>query len=275
MSVEASVIPGSQRYARRSAQEDDRAFIAAERHSRIVERLRKGLPILAGVIFLGYFISSGFSITLGGITASVDSIQVNNGNLRMVNPTLKGADKKNGPYVINAEYADQDTQNTKILQLHALKSETNNGSGGWSRMEAIRGTFDTDAEHLVMRDDIRVHTSSGMVGTLKYATLEMKNQILRSHIPVVFDLPNGTVHANALTVRSAEHLLVFRGKVFVHLDKMQPNPAAAAKPAKSAAPLVKAPPGPSGAPEADAGPAAEAPKPEPVADTSAAQPTAP
>ena len=45
----------------------------------------------------------------------------------------------------------------------------------------------------------------------------MATQTLRSHNPVQFDLPNGTVRANALTFRSKESILVFRGKVAVQL----------------------------------------------------------
>ncbi len=79
-------------------------------------------------MFAAYFISSRLSMTVGGVTASIDGVQVNNGNLRMVNPKLKGADQKHGSYIIGAEYADQDVKTPKIIQLHAIKAELNNPS---------------------------------------------------------------------------------------------------------------------------------------------------
>lgn len=110
MTVETGVVPGRQNYRVRSHAERERAFQGAARHSRQVDMLRKALPVLAVVVFAGYFISSRLSMTVGGITASIDGVKVENGNLRMVNPKLKGMDKKNGTYVIGAEYADQDVK---------------------------------------------------------------------------------------------------------------------------------------------------------------------
>jgi lipopolysaccharide export system protein LptC len=248
MTVETGVVPGRQNYRVRSHAERERAFQSAARHSRQVDILRKVLPVLAVVVFAGYFISSRLSMTVGGITASIDGVKVENGNLRMVNPKLKGTDKKNGTYVIGAEYADQDVKTPKILQLHAIKAELTNASGGWSRVEAVRGTYDSDAERLIMRDAIRVITSSDVTGKLKIATLDTKNQTLRSHAPVGFDLPNGTVRGNALTFHSADHTLLFRGHVLVHIDQAEKPAAAAAGQPAPTPPLVQAPSTPAGAP---------------------------
>ncbi len=249
MTVETEVVPDKRRYRMRSHEEREHAFLSAARHSRLVGILRKALPVLAVVVFAGYFISTRLSLTVGGVTASIDGVQVTGGNLRMVNPKLKGADKKNGSYVIGADYADQDVKTPKIIQLHAIKAEMTSASGGWSRVEAVRGTFDSDAEMLVMRDAITVATSTGVTGKLKRANLNTKIQTLRSHDPVAFEMLNGNVRANALTLHSSDHTLLFRGHVLVHINKVEkPAPAAApAAPAAEPPPLVQAPPSPSGA----------------------------
>jgi len=70
-----------------------------------------------------------------------------------------------------------------------------------------------------MQDKITIVTSSGISGELMHATLDTKTQTLRSHRPVSFLLTGGSVRANALTFRSAENTLTFRGKVLVHIDK--------------------------------------------------------
>ena len=231
MTVDAHTDSGGPRYPVRTDTELARAFAAARRHSRMVRFLRKALPALAILVIAGYFVSSRLSVTVDGVTASVSGIEVSDGKLRMVNPKLKGADKKNGAYVITADYADQDIKNPKMIELHTIKAELNSTSGGWSRMKAVRGLFNSQTERLVLKDDIRVATSSGVTGVLTYATLDMSTQTLRSHVPVTFDLTNGTVHANALTMRSSEHIIVFRGKVRVHLDKTPEDAVAEKKPA--------------------------------------------
>jgi lipopolysaccharide export system protein LptC len=249
MTMQTGAIP-AQRFRIRSEAEREGAFVSAQRHSKLVAILRKALPVIAIVVFAGYFISSGLSVQEGGVTASIDGVQVKDGVLRMVNPKLKGADKGNGSYVIRADYADQDVKAPKILQLHAIKAELTNTSSGWSRVEAVRGTFDSDAQLLVMRENIAIATSSGVAGKLTRANLDTKNQMLRSHMPVAFDMPNGNVRANALTLHSADHTLVFRGNVCAHIEKAPQQAAtASAAPvsAPTSAPVVHAPPGATGA----------------------------
>lgn len=235
MAIEANIVPGSRRYRIRTAEERVRAFTNAERHSRIVAILRKTLPVLAVLVLASYFISTRLSVNVGDLTASIDGIDVADGNLRMTNPKLKGADKKNGQYIIGADYADQDVKNPSVIKLHAIKADIAAPDGGWSRMEASRGVYNSKSERLVMQDRIAIATSSGVTGELIHASLDTKNQVLRSHRPVSFVLPNGTVRAGALTLRSAAHTLTFRGKVRVHIVK----PPKQEKPAKEEAPIAQ------------------------------------
>ena len=242
VTLEAQLGPGGRRYRVRSAAEDDRAFLSAARHSRLVSVLRKSLPVLAVLVLAAYFISSRLSVTVGGVTASVSGVEVRDGNLRMVNPTLKGVDKKNGNYVVSADYADQDMKTPKWIKLHAIKADLTTASQGWSRMQSIRGVFNSETERLIMQDDIRMATSSGITGKLTFASLEMKNKILRSHQPVSFDLSNGTVRAKALTMRSNENILLFRGQVRVHINKVEKKEATAEAAASTPPPpTIKAP----------------------------------
>ena len=111
-------------------------------------------------------------------------------------------------------------------------------------MDAARGLFNNKTERLVMRDKIAVATSSGITGALRRASLDTKNQVLRSHQPVSFDLPGGSVRANALTFLSDKSTLTFRGKVRVHIVKqkkdMDKAPAAEAKAPLAVPPLPDA-----------------------------------
>lgn len=221
MAADANVVAGGRRYRIRTAEERMRAFQRAQRHSRLVHVMRKALPVFAVLVLATYFISTrlGVGVSIGDMTASVEGIQVTDGNLRMVNPKLEGADKKNGKYRIGADYADQDIKNPNLIKLHAIKADLAAIDGGWSRMTAARGRFDNKTGRLVMQDKITLATSSGVSGELTHASLDTKNQIIRSHRPVSFVLPNGTVRANALTFYSAKHTLTFRGKVAVHIVK--------------------------------------------------------
>ena len=142
------------RYRVRTEDERARAFRRAARHSRLVAVLRKGLPVFAMLVLASYFVTSKLSVSVGDMTASIDGIEVSDGNLRMTNPKLEGADKKNGKYSIGAEYADQDMKAPHRIKLHAMRAELTTADGGWSRMNAVRGLFNNRTEKLVMKDKI-------------------------------------------------------------------------------------------------------------------------
>lgn len=239
MAYEANLGTRGRHYLVSTPEERARAFRSARRHSFLVFLLRRLLPLFAVLVLGAYFVSTQMNVTVGDFTASIDGMEVADGNLRMLNPTLKGADKKNGKYVVTAEYADQDIKNPNIVKLHAIKADIDDPSGGWSKMQAVRGVFDNKTERLVMKDRITIATSTGLTGELKYATLDMATQTLRSHNPVVFELEGGTVRANAMTLRSKEKTLLFRGKVSVHL---KPEKLRAAREAQADQPLPPAAP---------------------------------
>lgn len=242
MTLDGNLVPAGQRYRVRTSAERERAFVAAAAHTKLVAILRRSLPIVAVAVLAAYFVSTHLSVTVGDMTASISGIEIADGNLRMTNPTLKGADKQNGNYVISADYADQDVKNPKIVKLNAIKADVLNPSGGWSRVNATRGVFNTQEEELEMLDGITVATSSGIQGELESATLDMRTQTLNSKRPVAFDLPNGRITARGMTLLSAESELTFRGKVKVHLVK--PPKEEGAKPVASSTPGTEAAPPP-------------------------------
>jgi hypothetical protein len=70
----------------------------------------------------------------------------------------------------------------------------------------------------------------------------MRKQTLRSHQRVAFDLPSGTVRANALTLNSADKTLLFRGKVRVRIIRVENKDVAAGQAPRP--PQIKAPDAP-------------------------------
>jgi lipopolysaccharide export system protein LptC len=67
---------------------------------------------------------------------------------------------------------------------------------------------------------------------------------LRSHQPVAFNLPTGTVRANALVLNSVDKTLLFRGKVRVLIIRAQTDQAAAGSGQAPRPPKIEAPDAP-------------------------------
>src|SRR5262245_13027826 len=100
MAADANVIAGGQRYRIRTAEARRRAFASATRHTKSVKFLRKALPVFAVLVHDTYFITTRLATnsSIGDTDASIEGLEVKDGNLRMVNPKLQRADKKNGKY---------------------------------------------------------------------------------------------------------------------------------------------------------------------------------
>jgi len=128
MAIEANLAGARAAHRVRTPEERARAFRSAKRHSWLVRILRKVLPVLAVLVLAAYFVSTRMNVQVGGIAASIDGMEIANGALRMLNPTLKGKDEENGDYVIKADYADQDVANPNLIDLNTIKADVNNSS---------------------------------------------------------------------------------------------------------------------------------------------------
>jgi lipopolysaccharide export system protein LptC len=221
----------------RSDAEQELAFRAADRHTKLVRVLRRALPVCAALAAALYLVTSKMSFSFGPLEASVERVEVREDALRMVNPKLEGFDKEKGGYSVTADYAEQSVSTPNLIRLFTIKAEMAGADKDWSRLTAKGGDFDSKAERLTLREDIVVSTSSGMSGALEIATIDMKSQTLTSERPVAFDLINGTVRADTMEMQGAKRLLNFRGRVKVHIRKRPegaPPPVAAASPAPQA-----------------------------------------
>jgi len=191
----------------------------ARSHTRLVRVLRIALPLLALGVGAFYFHSPRISVSIGDLEASVGSITIDKGKLRMLNPKLEGANDKQGTYTVTAKYAEQEVANPDIIHLIDIKAQINNAKKGWSRLSAPKGIFETKTEMLELIGDIRTAQSGGMTARLTRASIDMKTQTIVSNEPVDVDFLNGTVRSETMTIHTEEKRVIFRNNVRVHIRK--------------------------------------------------------
>ena len=202
-----------------SIRERAKSLMRARRHSRLVRSLRILLPILAAGVGALYFISPNIHLSIGDMDASVSGIVIEKGNLRMVNPKLEGANKKQGAYAVTAKYAEQAVANPDFIRLTELTAEMNDARKGWSRLTSPTGMFETKTEKLELIGDIHVAQSNGMTALMTHANVDMKSQIVVSDQPVQVDFPSGKLDALAMWLNMDEKEVRFQGDVRVRMDQ--------------------------------------------------------
>ncbi|MFJ5368031.1 LPS export ABC transporter periplasmic protein LptC [Bosea sp. CER48] len=194
------------------------AFGAARRHTRIVQVLRKVIPLAAVVLVLALVVVP-FLNPLGGKLAnvSVSSVGITGGKVRMETPKLSGYRKDNRPYQVTAENAFQEIKNPTQIELQTLTARIQMEREGWVTVNAKTGLFDTQKEKLRLVDQVKIRTESGYEMHMKTADVDFKSGAVVSKDPVNVNLGETSIDANTLDVKNNGELIAFEGRVRVFI----------------------------------------------------------
>lgn len=202
----------------------ERAFADAERHTRLVRRLRRAIPIVivvsVGLAFFGRLLNPLRTIIP---EASVASVSLQNNKLTMEQPKLAGFKRDNKAYEIVAEAASQDIKKPNIVELIAPVARIEMQKGSWVRLSAANGVYDTSTEKLVVNEKVTVKTDSGLDMRLKQADVEFKTGNMVSNQPVEVDMPDGWVRSEKMRVTDNGKTIIFEGSVRSEIRAEQPG----------------------------------------------------
>lgn len=198
-----------------------RARQAAAGHSRAVRHLRWVLPAAALVIVGGF----AFVMVLPTLTPGLDlgSVGVSSEGLVMENPKLSGHDGDRS-YEITATRAIQSLTNPKLIELDGIDGHITLPNGGWVKLKAAHGQYDSEVERLKLMDGITVESSDGERARFQTADIDLKTGLAVSDQPLSIDGPRGKIDADSATATGDGSGIVFKGRVKLTLD-----PAAAEK----------------------------------------------
>jgi lipopolysaccharide export system protein LptC len=196
-----------------------KAFRAAKRHSARVKVLRLLLPVCAVCATGLYFLPSRLSVAIKDGEASIESIEVSTGGLKMVNPRIKGVHEKYGVYDIRAESSTQQAKNPELMNLNTISAEITSKEGEKTILTAPSGIYHSKQEELTFDKGVVIGGEAGISGTLKTATAFMQSNQLISHDPVDLAFRGSTIKAQTMTLYSGEGRAIFEGNVRVHLER--------------------------------------------------------
>jgi lipopolysaccharide export system protein LptC len=208
-----------------------RRFNAAQRHSRRVRLLRRAIPIGA-VLAVGaiLFIAIVGPFRTLPANVSVGAITLNGTKVTMELPKLTGFKKDLRPYEVNAHWAAQDIKNPNVIELKELSARIALQDRSFATIEALNGVYDSSADKLDLKDDVRVRTDSGYDVRMDSAQIEFKG---------------GKINAKGLDMVDNGQKIVFLGRVHtvLKLDAPPPKPRPAADAPQAVPPSPLAPQG--------------------------------
>ncbi len=194
-----------------------RAFLAAQRHGRLVRLFRIVLPLAAGGAVLAFAVYVAAKWHLESSKIKVSGIEITADDLSMKDPTFSDA-TSDGRYEVRAKRAvfAFSRQNAPI-KLIDISGDLVQTGGATTKLKAKNGLYEKAKGELELFDGIEIDGTNGLIARLSRATIYIKESKVVSQHPVSAMTPTGSVEAKALTMHTKTRLAQFRGKVSVRL----------------------------------------------------------
>jgi len=191
-----------------------RAFVAAERHSRLVRFLRVATPTSALLAVAALTFFAMFDPFRGGIAGlSVGALSVDGSKIVMSHPRLTGSRMDGRAYVVNAVKAIQDVAHPTTVELREIDGDIALADNSRMRVSAAVGLYDSVNQFLKLTQDVHLRSPSYDV-TLSTADIDFKSGVYRSDQPVTVVTNDGaTIHADSAEARGSGAELTFAGHV--------------------------------------------------------------
>lgn len=202
----------------RSVEDDERAFRAAVRHSRLVRVLRVAIPgsivFMLGLIAVAAFIRPG---GLSNLPIDPGRLGINGTKITMQAPRLAGFTQDSRPYEITAASAAQDITKPNTLEMQGIVAQIAMPDKSIMHLMADNGIYNTNTEMLWLGHDIHVSSSTGQTGRLTDATIDVKSGKVVSEQPVQFKAPNADLKAQRMEIIEGGDLIRFGNGIELNL----------------------------------------------------------
>lgn len=137
--------------------------------------------------------------------------------LRMASPRYVGQTKRSRPYELTAASASLDPLEANIIHLDRPAADLALGEAGDVHLNAVAGTYDRDADKLLLDGGIEVVTSSGYRFATPSARVNLAQGQVRGWQPIEGAGPTGKLSADRFEIKEAGDILRFEGRVKVTL----------------------------------------------------------
>ena len=157
-------------------------------------------------------------ITRISISLSIGDLKITTEGLAMDAPHLSGSDGKGRTYAVSAESAVQDLGDTRIIRLKGIEASVTQADGSRARLLADSGIYDSAAQTVVLKENIRLSNSDGSGGALERAEINLSTGSLTSDSPVAFSSRLGEISAEKMGVEKKAGTVTFSGGVRMTVD---------------------------------------------------------
>ena len=210
------------------------AFRASARHTSRVRLLKIAMIVGSALGICAVAIVSLFNPFrhLPG-SVSLSGVGVSGTKITMDLPKITGVQQGGGPYEIRAKAGIQDITQPSIMELEGVDAIIGMADRTSTHVTSVNGTYNSHADTMSLRGDVKVANSSGYTLNLKTALMDFKAGAFTSHERLRVDLKGGEVFADDMSISNNGHTIAFVGNISSTFDPPEDAPAQQASAAAS------------------------------------------
>jgi len=173
-------------------------------YSRLVRRLKIGLPLLALALLSAIFLLPGRNdLDLGLVYSSADLIKLGEG-LSVSRPRIEGSTAQGEPFVVEAEMATPDGPDPTLVELDAVRAAFTQAEGRRIDIAAAHGALKPKAQALALDGSVTLTTSDGYEVTTERVEADLKSGAAVAPGPVSAKGPAGSIDSGSFRARRIE-----------------------------------------------------------------------
>ncbi len=192
----------------------------AAARSRMVRRLRLGLPILALVLVAAFLVNTQSNTVDDAFLNDFENIDATAEELNMASPRFAGIDDKGKPFEITASKASQNTNNKDVVALDRPRAVQGENDGS-TIVSADKGVYRSDVNILELNEAVTLQHDVGAdtyVFRSPAATVSIKDEIVTSDSGVGGTGPDGReLTAERMKAFNGDGRVIFEGNVHMRI----------------------------------------------------------
>jgi lipopolysaccharide export system protein LptC len=176
----------------------------------VVRSLRLLLPLAALTILTVVIIWPRMEKEIAPIPRE-DIIPQQTGRNELINPRFESMTAKMEPYTITAARAEQALDRQSLIVMENPVASLSLNSGLMLGAEGQKGTYDQDAQILILDEQVVLRHSDGYMLETAHLTIHIKNETAMTQTPVQISGPDMSLEAAGMKADQNKGLLFFTG----------------------------------------------------------------
>ncbi|HEX4160810.1 MAG TPA: LPS export ABC transporter periplasmic protein LptC [Rhizomicrobium sp.] len=191
-----------------------------ERYSRFVTIMKRALPLAAAALLAAVLVYALQPRQESGqrVAMTFQRLGIVNDDLAMMKPRLTGTDDEGDPYVVTAEEAIQDRQDSRRATLRAVEGDVTLKDGTWLTTLAQAGVLDARNRRMVLDGAVSVYSDSGYEIHTTTANVDMRTAVIAGSHAVSGQGPMGTFRADRFRIDRRVRMVFLYGNVHMIID---------------------------------------------------------